>query len=193
MAATAARVTSVARQLTAERGVSGFPVEEVCERAGISRRTFFNYFASKDDAVLGRSLHRGDDAYVAEFLARGPSGDLLDDLAWLTARRWLEADMTIARAREVHAAFQAEPRLFARFVEHTVADQQSDVDLVERREGLPRGDLRATAAVQIIGSLATSAVQAFLAEGNDTGYTELLTRRLAAGRALLSPDPERTS
>ncbi|GAB3562183.1 TetR/AcrR family transcriptional regulator [Amycolatopsis endophytica] len=192
MARTAARVTTLARQLTAERGLSGFTVEEVCERADISRRTFFNYFASKDDAVLGRSLHRDDDEHVAEFLARGASPTLLDDLATLTARRWADADMTIERWRDIHAAVEAEPRLLAKFVGHLFADQQSDVELVERREGLPPGDLRAAAAVQIVGALATSAVPAFLAEGNETSFADLLARRLDAARALLTTETERT-
>src|SRR6476660_5993038 len=57
-AATRAAITAVARSLTAERGLNGYTVEEVCEQAGISRRTFFNYFPAKEDAILG---HVDDD------------------------------------------------------------------------------------------------------------------------------------
>ncbi|MFD4248204.1 TetR/AcrR family transcriptional regulator [Amycolatopsis thermoflava] len=190
MAATAALVTTVARQLTAERGLTGFTVEEVCERAGISRRTFFNYFATKDDAVLGRSAHRDDHDLVEAFLAAG--GDLLDDLVRLTAGRWVRADITVEKCREVQAAVEREPRLLARFFEQLLRDEQSDVELVERREGLPAGDLRAAAAVQIVGALAGASVREFLREGNTTSFGDLLTRRLAAARTLLSPEPERT-
>ena len=52
-AATRTAITAVARSLTAEHGLNGFTVEEVCEAAGISRRTFFNYFQSKEDAIIG--------------------------------------------------------------------------------------------------------------------------------------------
>lgn len=34
-------------------GYCATTVEEIAERAGVSRRTFFNYFESKEDAVLG--------------------------------------------------------------------------------------------------------------------------------------------
>src|SRR3954453_19633038 len=64
-AATRAAITAAARSLTAERGLNGYTVEEVCERAGISRRTFFNYFPAKEDAILG---HPGDD--IPEELAQ---------------------------------------------------------------------------------------------------------------------------
>ena len=70
-AATRAAITAVARSLTAERGLSGYTVEEVCERAGISRRTFFNYFPAKEDAILGHVDDDFPEEVVARFMAGG--------------------------------------------------------------------------------------------------------------------------
>jgi AcrR family transcriptional regulator len=42
-----------ALQLVAERGLDKVSVDDIAERAGVSPRTFFNYFSSKDDAVVG--------------------------------------------------------------------------------------------------------------------------------------------
>lgn len=50
---TRATLTRLARKFTAEHGLQNFTLDELCEAANISRRTFFNHFASKDDAVLG--------------------------------------------------------------------------------------------------------------------------------------------
>src|SRR3954471_703362 len=41
MADTAERMMAVARRLTAERGLSGFTIDELCADVGVSRRTFF--------------------------------------------------------------------------------------------------------------------------------------------------------
>ena len=50
------RIEDAATLLVDEHGFAAVTVEEICEKAGISRRTFFNYFDSKDSAVLGLSL-----------------------------------------------------------------------------------------------------------------------------------------
>jgi AcrR family transcriptional regulator len=36
-----------------ERGLESSTIESITDRAGVSQRTFFNYFPSKEDAVLG--------------------------------------------------------------------------------------------------------------------------------------------
>lgn len=70
-ALTARALTTPARLWTADRGIGGFTIDELCEAAGVSRRTFFNYFASKEDAVLGVCVERGDDHLAAAFIAGG--------------------------------------------------------------------------------------------------------------------------
>ena len=67
--ATRAALHEAALQLVAERGLDHVSIDDIAERADVSPRTFFNYFSSKDDAVLGldpdSSAHQ-----VAAFLAR---------------------------------------------------------------------------------------------------------------------------
>src|SRR3954468_15571954 len=88
-AETSLRITEVARRLTAERGLHGFTVEQVCEAVGISRRTFFNYFPSKDDAIIGYPEDPLDPDPAAGFLASGSGSgsagpELLDALVAMT-------------------------------------------------------------------------------------------------------------
>jgi len=46
-------IHEAAWELTQRGGYGATTVEAIAERAGVSRRTFFNYFPSKEDAVLG--------------------------------------------------------------------------------------------------------------------------------------------
>jgi len=48
---THADLARAAFALARERGLDGFAVDEVAERAEVSRRTFFNHFQSKEEAV----------------------------------------------------------------------------------------------------------------------------------------------
>lgn len=47
-------IIDAAAALAAERGLGRFTVNDLADRAGVSRRTIFNHFASADDAVYAR-------------------------------------------------------------------------------------------------------------------------------------------
>ena len=51
--ATRSALHLAALQLVAERGLDEVSVDDIAERADVSPRTFFNYFPSKVDAVIG--------------------------------------------------------------------------------------------------------------------------------------------
>jgi len=67
--ATRSALHEAALRLVAERGLASVSVEDIADRADVSPRTFFNYFSSKDDAVLGLDPE-GSARQVAAFLAR---------------------------------------------------------------------------------------------------------------------------
>ena len=47
------RIRNEAARLVYEHGYDKVTVDDICRDAGISRRTFFNYVDSKDEAILG--------------------------------------------------------------------------------------------------------------------------------------------
>lgn len=47
------RIRDEAARLVEQRGYDNVTVDDICRDAGISRRTFFNYVDSKDEAILG--------------------------------------------------------------------------------------------------------------------------------------------
>ncbi|MGY1846475.1 MULTISPECIES: TetR/AcrR family transcriptional regulator [unclassified Blastococcus] len=62
-----------ALELVAERGLDAVSVEEIADRAEVSPRTFFNYFATKVDAVVG--LDPADLTKVASEFADRPAAE----------------------------------------------------------------------------------------------------------------------
>lgn len=74
--ATRNALRETALQLAEEHGLNGLTVEAVCAKVGVSTRTFFNYFPSKEDALVGDgpALPPDDvvDRIFAEHAAEGP-------------------------------------------------------------------------------------------------------------------------
>ena len=60
-------IHDAAADLALKHGVALTTVEMIAERAGVSRRTFFNYFASKEDAILGVQEPAIPEEALAEF------------------------------------------------------------------------------------------------------------------------------
>lgn len=62
-----------ALRLVADRGVDAVTTEEIAAAADVSVRTFFNYFASKEDAIVGNDPALAE-TVVAELVSR-PAGE----------------------------------------------------------------------------------------------------------------------
>jgi AcrR family transcriptional regulator len=67
--ATRLALHEAALRLVAERGLDHVSIDDIADRADVSPRTFFNYYSSKDDAVLGLDPEASAQQ-VAAFLAR---------------------------------------------------------------------------------------------------------------------------
>ena len=88
-----------------DRGLAGVTVEQICADAGVSPRTFFNYFPSKGHAALGLPTTAVPDAARDAFLAA--DGPLVSDLCDLVA-----ATVTLpADRRRMKALVQARPEI----------------------------------------------------------------------------------
>ncbi|CAH0167718.1 TetR/AcrR family transcriptional regulator [Microbacterium foliorum] len=179
-------LTDIARRLTVDHGFSGFTVEDVCAEAGISRRTFFNYFESKENAVFGfteidpRLLELEEEFVTME-------GDLLDDFVAIMLRRWALLD-PLSDAPALMSVIENEPRLLRGAFERLAENERRDVALIVRREGESEM-LRAEVVVHMTGALVRMAVDQLLHHHSTESIEDLVLRRLDVARAAFATAP----
>ncbi|GGI85418.1 hypothetical protein GCM10007175_23180 [Pseudarthrobacter scleromae] len=192
-AATRSAITSIARKLTAERGLNGYTVEEVCEQADISRRTFFNYFPTKEDAVLG---HIDDDipaGVLEEFIAGGhasPAGEisptLFQDLVRLSLKLSEHMAASEEETRQLIGVIKKEPQLILRIIGVTEQREAQFARDVALREGVAPDHPVVQMAVVLLGTIARKSSMAYFSEGNTRPYAELLMENISAASELFS-------
>lgn len=114
-----------------EGGLASATVEAIAERSGISRRTFFNYFPTKEDAILGLKEPALADDAVAAFRAanRTPVGDAAHLMAAAMRAAGLGGSMDM-RTRNV---LMAVPELITRLKQHVTEVQQLVEPLIAER------------------------------------------------------------
>jgi AcrR family transcriptional regulator len=192
-AATRAAITAVARSLTAERGLNGYTVEEVCEQSGISRRTFFNYFPAKEDAILGHVDDDFPEEVVARFMSGGagsPPGEisatLLADLIRLSLDLSERMSASEEETRQLIGVIKKEPQLMLRLIGASEEREAEFARLLAAREGVPSNHPVVRMAVAVLGSIARKTSAAYFSEGNVRPYKDMLLENIAAARMLFS-------
>lgn len=172
---------SSAMRLFEKRGYEQTTVAEIASAAGVSTKTFFNYFASKNE-VLFPYLSRRIDAAVALIEQRGPD-DRMADLLLAAMHHMLAGALTqevdgglaavrlpmimsvpAVQAATLHRYFLAETQL-ARALQHAYPET-----------------LDAAAAAAVIGSVMGAAIAAALVSLQAGDNTQQL--RVAVERAI---------
>jgi len=123
----------VTHRLVREHGLDAVTVEAICAEAGVSSRTFFNYFGSKDDAVLGLEPWDVPADVATHFAEGGPTGDLPADLLALAAALLAEPPIGHDRLAAAFEIARDEPRLLAHHMAWIDRHKGQLAALVERR------------------------------------------------------------
>jgi AcrR family transcriptional regulator len=193
MVETATRLTAVSRRLTAQHGLNGFTIEQLCDEVGVSRRTFFNYFPSKEDAVIGADPADEFRRFAEEFLARGSRGwpVVIDDLLELAIQHFGDMEGTAEERKDLFAAVEREPRLLQRFIGANLERERQAVELVAAREAVDTTDARAQAVVRILFTLMRTAGERFDNRGGAAELAVILHESLDAARTVLAQHPRK--
>jgi AcrR family transcriptional regulator len=180
MTANRAAITRLARRWTLDRGFSGYTVDELCDEVGVSRRTFFNYFSSKELAVFGSNHDEFDHEEVARFTAagdrncRGLSPTLLGDLVALAIPVMQTVERPLENMRELSEIIQKEPRLLQAFVQLLDEHDRNTAAMIAVRESLELDDPQAMFIARLGGAVLRTALEIFVAEGNSATFPDIL-------------------
>ncbi|WP_067669232.1 TetR/AcrR family transcriptional regulator [Nocardia miyunensis] len=124
-----------ARRLVLERGLDATTVEDVAKAVGVSPRTFFNYYETKLDAVVGPVGEIGTPQARAQFVAGGPTGVLIEDLTRLFAAGFDADDEVLEDISQVSEIVRTEPRVLAGLVASGAKHESAAAELLSARVG----------------------------------------------------------
>lgn len=184
-AETRAALSWAAIRLTVEKGFDNVRVEEIAEAAGVSPRTFNNYFSSKGEAIVSRHLDRSMRA--AEHLRRRPASEPL----WEAIRHVMLAQLDpgpeiIAHPvtnREEWAAgvrlMVAEPSIQAEFLRASaLAEAEIAAAIAERTGTDAKHDLYPKLVAAASMAAINTAAQHWLHSDPDTPIERMLNEAL---------------
>ncbi len=130
--ATALRIERSAVALVLQHGYDATTVDMICADAGVSQRTFFNHFATKDAAVIGTAQPRLDEQRVRAFIASNDP-DILAEATTLVSVAMMDSaadhDLLAARMR----AITSSPVLMQRQLERFTAIEEELATVIEYR------------------------------------------------------------
>src|SRR5438552_6314341 len=131
-------LTQLAKDLFVEKGYDETTIDDLAAAAGMSKRTFFRYFASKEELVMGKYEVLGEQ--LAEDLAARPA----DEAIWASMRQvfgrvveYFESEARGATTVAMEKIVRDHPTLNASYLERVSRMQELVHDEARSRTGRP--------------------------------------------------------
>jgi len=176
-------ITRTATRLFLEQGFEETTIDQIVSEVGVSRRSFFRYFGTKEDIILGGLIARGE--IIRQALAERPA----DEEPFTALRAAFVAirqpEDTVEFALDLHRMMSASPSLRAKSIEKHLAWQKLLVPEIERRMGIASGDApdpRASAIVATVLACVDVATDVWGSRGGAGTLEEIYDEALAAVR-----------
>jgi len=177
------RLVDAALELFAGKGFEATSVEEIAERAGVSPRTFFRYFATKDQVLF----FGGEDFNAAVVRALPGQPPELDDLSAVAATMQELVPLVVPLKPRILLFFRAVDGslvVAGKHAQATAGHQAALARALAARRGLPDPDGRCLLAAALAGVAMNRAYAEWLDSGRDlvalTSESFALLRDVAA-------------
>jgi AcrR family transcriptional regulator len=174
----AREIQQAAMSLFAERGYDGVTVEDIAHEAGISERTFFRYFASKDHLLVAEASRRID--VIHESLVE--QDEALD--AWHALRNAVldqsKSEEQVGRSAAIWAHLTREaPALLAKMIMHGALESTHHIEVeLARRLGVPATDSLPDVMMRVTLAAMQSAYLRWLDDEGDASLADLTAAAL---------------
>lgn len=182
--AVVAEIVETALTLFAEQGYEATTMAQVAARAGVSQRSLFRYFGTKEDLVCGDQEALGD-LLVATVEAQDPEMSTWDALRAGFTTILTASDHTPQRVLEISTLIFANPPLRSRYSEKRLRWQRALVPAIEKRMGIESGeipDARAMGVIATVFACVDAASELWVRHGGKADAFELYEQALAAVR-----------
>jgi len=162
-----------------EQGFDNLRVEEIAEAAGVSPRTFNNYFSSKEEAICAARITQSE-RLAAALRARPEDEPLIDALIDV-----FRAEHIREPSRAVFRLMHSTPALSGEFLRSAMAAEAPLIEAIAHRTGTdPAKDLLPrVAAAAIFGAMRVS-IQQWMCVADSPPYVTVLGDALNQLRAL---------
>jgi AcrR family transcriptional regulator len=180
------QVAEIALQLFVDQGYEATTIDQIAEAAGMSKRSVFRYFATKEDVICGRY------ELVGERLAEALRARPLDEPLWESLRRifdelvpYLDDAASRDRAVSTERIVRDTPALRARYLEkidhmQALCEQAVRDRMAQRGHACPNGDPRPRAVVGAAFSCLLAAQSSAVADDGARSFAGLLDQAMAS-------------
>ncbi|GAA1215551.1 TetR family transcriptional regulator [Kitasatospora nipponensis] len=169
-------LVDAAHQLFLSQGYARTTVDEIAAAVDVSQRTFFRYFANKEEAALA-VLADAEEYFVERLLARPPAENPLQAMRAAIGEAWRDLSTGVqAGGRSVTAALEllqlieGTPTLLAAHLRRSTEQEQRVAEILAEREGLdPATDLRPRLLAAVFGAVIRTSHLAWSGECDPLG------------------------
>lgn len=194
-AATRAALSDAAARLARALGLECVTADAIASEAGVSTRTFHNYFSSKEEAVLAHfeeSVHE----WLRMLASRPVDEPILDSLEFIVIQVVTDPERPIEETSRVMGFMDASPALFRKAAEmHLRIGRVISEALAERTGTDVDRDVYPTLLHMVVGGACKSALELWIGgQSGASGPEELIRdafRQIRAG--LPMPVPRTTN